>query len=876
MDPRRWWLLAVAVPAGIACAAAATTPELTGLGDASVALLGVVAAVVVWFAGGRSGRSRGWRLLAVAPLFPVLGALLTTVVDPADPLDRVILRWLPTLPGYALAILGLLCLVDRRQLRTGRRVAVEVALFLTACVVSVRLLVSGAVDDRLEPPLAEHVVLAAAVVVTSATMASALVVLGLVEPARRRMAVVLLAGTVLLTTGRGLGTSAILSDAAALTAASRFLVGGGLLLLALAVTLDPGRAAPAPSGTALSRSVDIGQLLPMGALLVAVAAAGIVRFTGGQLDLVTWVGLLLATLLAVVHRWFSACQEHRLTLRMRRKEAYFRSLVHSGVDAVVILDGALRVTWASGALDRVLGPAAAELMGRPLLDAVHPDDRTVLAEALAAGTGVPALLGLRLRDADGVWRCMEAAIADLRDDPDVGGVVLQCRDMTERQARERSLLSIAYTDPKTALPNRAGMLQLLADRLVPGSPSEERETFLVVELDGLLSARQLAGRDVVGSVVAEVGRRLRDTVRADDVVARLGGGAFAVLAAGDGADVDRLAGRILSVVEQPVMTSVGIVDLTAGVGLVELDPGLDVEELLVRADLAVRAAHAAGPGTAQRYGPVLGEAAARRDRLRDDLRSARARGELFLLFQPVVSLTEQRVAAVEAQLRWRHPELGEIPPAEFLPIAEQAGLLGELQRFALEEAAAAAAALPDTPEPIRVAVDAPAGYVATGALVADVEAALRRSGLAPERLVLEIGADTVASDDDRDGLDVATLRLMGVLVALVDFGGDSSTLTHLTRLPIDVVKLDRGFVSRIDRDRRTRALCESVVGIGRALGMAVVAEGVETAAQLAALSDFGCDLAQGFVLARPMPVEQLVALLRDEAGVLWPGLAVAR
>lgn len=875
MDPRRWSLLAVAVPAFVACAAAATTPALRDLGDLAVVLVGLTASAVMWTVGRRPGRPPAWRLFALAPLFPVLGAVLAAVVDPADPLDLVVVRWLPTVPGYVIAVVALLGLAGRSRLLTGRRAATEVALFLTSGLVTVRLLVAGPVGDRTLTSLPELAVLGAVVLVTSATMTAALVLLGVVEQPRRRMAVILVTGTILLTAGRGLATSAALADATAFSALARFLVVGGLLLLALAVLVDPGWSTPAPPARDLPRSVEVGQLLPMGALLVAVAAAGIVRFSGGHLDMVTWTGLVLAVLLAVVHRWFTACQEQHLTQRLSRNEAYFRSLVNSGVDAVVILDGDLRVTWASPALDRVLGSAATDLLGRTLLDAVHPEDQPGLAAALAADAGTTALHGLRLADADGVWRSMEAGISDLRDDADVRGVVLHCRDMTERQAREESLQQVAYTDPKTALPNRAGMLQLLCERLAAG-PREEPDTLLVIELDGLTSAREHAGREVIATVVTEVGRRLRDTVRADDVVARMGGGAFAVLASGNGADADRLAGRILSVVEQPLVTTAGIVDLTGSVGLVELDHQLDVEEMLVRSDLAVRAAHAAAPGTAQRYRSELGDAAARRDRLRGDLRGARARGELFLLFQPVVELAGRRVTGVEAQLRWRHPELGEIPPAEFLPIAERAGLLGELQRFTLDEAARAAVALPETPDPILIGVDAPAGYVATGALVSDVEFAVRTSGLAPERLVLEIGDATVTSDEDRDGLDIATLRLMGVHVALAGFGGDSSMLGHLTRLPIDLVKLDRSLVSRIDRDARARRLCESVVGIGRSLGLRVGAEGVETAAQLAALGDFGCDYAQGFLLARPMPLEQLLGLLRDQEGALWPGMASSR
>jgi EAL domain-containing protein (putative c-di-GMP-specific phosphodiesterase class I) len=213
-----------------------------------------------------------------------------------------------------------------------------------------------------------------------------------------------------------------------------------------------------------------------------------------------------------------------------------------------------------------------------------------------------------------------------------------------------------------------------------------------------------------------------------------------------------------------------------------------------------------------------------------------------------------------------------VPPAEFLPLAESSGLIGEVQRWALEEATAAVAALPPAVGPLRLGLNASACYIATGAVVADVEAALRRSGLPPEQLVVEISAGSVMSDDERVALDMAALRFMGVHVALDDYGSGSSALAHLTRLPIDIVKLDRALISRIDRDPQMRALCESVVGIGRALAVDVVAEGVETTAQLAAVSGFGCGFAQGFLMARPMSLAGFTALLDEGAGRLWPGL----
>jgi diguanylate cyclase (GGDEF)-like protein/PAS domain S-box-containing protein len=566
-----------------------------------------------------------------------------------------------------------------------------------------------------------------------------------------------------------------------------------------------------------------------------------------------------------------------------RGEAWFRSLVLSGGgDAVVVLDDDLRVSWSSPALTRSLGAAAAALTGRPLLAAVHPEDAPAVAEAVPrAGEpgpprSAPALCTLRLRDAAGSWRIFEALVADLRSEPPVAAVVLHCRDVTDRHAREQVLHDLAYTDPMTGLPNRAGC-ELAVQRAL--AASGRPVTLLLVELDGLQAAREDVGREVVRDLVAEVGRRLRATVRGGDLVARMGGGAFAVLASGesadparDVADVDQLAARCLSVIEQPLMTARGVLDLTAAIGLAPLERGLTVEDVLSRVELAVRAARRRAAGTAARYTPELGEAAQRRDRLRADLPGAAERGELALLFDPIVSLDEQRIVGVEALLRWRHPALGDVPPTEFLPLAERAGAAGELGRWLLEHAMTAVLGLPAHKEPVRLGVDVSTGWASAGTLVADVEAALRRTGLSPERLILEITEATVLADDERIGLDLTTLRLMGVHVALEGFGAGYSGLTQLTRLPFDVLKLDRSLVASIDRDAQGRALGDSMIGIGRALGLDVVAEGVETPAQLGSLCGSGYGFAQGRVISAPLPPADLATQLADSAGVLWPGL----
>ncbi|MGY1692586.1 putative bifunctional diguanylate cyclase/phosphodiesterase [Geodermatophilus sp. SYSU D01105] len=873
-------LLGSALLGVVTCAVAAVTPGPGVAADVAVAAMGLAAAGVMWRAAGSRGcGARGWRLIAVAPLLPVAGQVAVVAAAPADPMQSVLLRWGPTVPGYLLVVLGCLSLVDRGRVRRGLRSGVEVALFGTACVLAVQLLVLGPGRSWLELRPAQAAVLVAAVLVTSATVTSALVLLGVVESSRQRMALVLLAGALLTTAGRALSTSAMLSGGSAATDLSRFLVVGGLGLLAAAALADPGPspdagARPRPRG---GRSTRLGELLPHVAMVAALLVGAGDALLTGRSNPVVVVGVMACAVLAAVHRWVTARDEQRLGARLRRSEAYFRSLVSASGDAVLILDGDLRVTWASPTVATTLGDPDRVVAGRDLLELVHPEDALPVARALqpeADGTPVSGLLPMRLRHADGTWRHLEASVSDLRRDADVGAVVLHCRDTTERVERERDLEQVAFTDPLTGLPNRAGCERVVLEALA--RPEAPCRSLLLIELDGVDAVRETAGLDVATTVLVEVGRRLRATVRDTDVVARVSGGSFAVLAEGAPHTVDLLADRCLSVIEQPVDTPAGIFDLTASIGTVELEPCQSVADLLARAELAVRAAAASGPGSALRYRPALGSAAARRGRLRDDLPGAWTRGEFSVLFQPVVSLEEQRVTGVEALLRWRHPELGEVPPAEFVPIAERAGVIGDLQRWALEHAATVVVGLPQTGAPLRLGVNISASHVAARTLVGDVASVLHSTGLAPERLVLEITEATVLAEGDHVAVDIEALRLMGVHVALDDFGAGRSSLADLTRLPIDVLKLDRPLVGRVDRDPKSRALCESVVTIGRALGLDVVAEGVETPAQLGALRALGCGFAQGFLLSRPMRLGELTELLADGTGLLWPGLVGSR
>jgi diguanylate cyclase (GGDEF)-like protein/PAS domain S-box-containing protein len=880
------WLLAVPVLTGATGGAAPIAGQLAVLATA----LGTVA--VLWWAGRRSGGGvRGWTLLSLAIVLGLVGTVVTglpgvTGGAPYDPASS-----LAFVPAVVLAIAGVLTLLTWAQLRRGgARLITETALFFSSAMVLAQVLVVG---PALAGPALDSTSRAALELscVATALLLSAVLVLVSASSGRRVTGALLLLAATTMAGGR----VAVLEPAqlAGLTAWFPVLQVCSLLLVVLAVLHDcgpdaQGEAPPTRRPTRLSLA---GQLLPH---LVTVLAA--LLFVGsamlGARHTSVAAGAVLAGLvLTGVHRAVTARDEARVATRLHRSEAYFRSLVRSSSDAVLILDGDLRVTWAAPTLVAGVAASGAELVGARLPDVVHADDAEAVAGWLtgdADGTGPTGLLTFRLPALRGRWRVLETGVSDLRADDDVQALVLHCRDVTARLDREDQLHSIAFTDPLTGLPNRAAQLIALSSRLGalndladtattadgtadPDAPDEDA-SLLLFELQGLHESRDHAGGDVVDVALVEIGRRLRTTLRTEDLVARVGAEVFSVLALGSRADVDRVAARCLSVIEQPLATDSGLVDLTAAVGLVPLTPGLTEREVLDRAELALQNARAAAPGTVRRYSDDLGAARDRREQLRRDLLGARERGELTLAWQPIVALSDHRITGVEASLRWRHPVLGDVPPEEFLPVAERAGLDVDLQRWVLREATVAAAGLPDQGLALKLGVDISVQHLASGTLVGDVAAALQASGLPPERLVVEICEAAVVIGGEREAADVAALRLMGVHLALDDFGSGHSSLPQLSRLPVDVLKLDRSFLSRLDRDPYTRAVCESIIGIGAALGVDIVAEGVETTGQLAVLEAIGCGFAQGFLLSRPVSLAALCDLLEQGAGQLWPGI----
>ncbi|GAB3361623.1 putative bifunctional diguanylate cyclase/phosphodiesterase [Modestobacter lapidis] len=861
----------------------------------------LVTVAVLWRAGRRPpGGARGWSLLAVAVLLGVVGDAVAGL--PAFPGDvpQAATRSLASVPSLVLAAAGVLSLLTWAQLRRGgARLVTETALFFSAAMVLAQVLVVGPVLQG--PPLdvATRTALEVSCAATAALLSAVLVLVSASAGRRVPGAALLLAVT---TTAAGHAVT-ILDSSGHLTGLTTWvpvLQVASLLLVVLAVRRDHGPDAAGeapPTGRAAGLGLA-GQVLPHLVMVVAALLFVASAVLGAGHGPVAAAAVLAGLVLTALHRAVTARDEARVARRLDRSEAYFRSLVRSSSDAVLILDGDLRVTWAAPTLAAGTAAAGTDLVGSRLPSVVHPDDAEAVAgwltgEAAGAGAGPAGLRTFRLPAPRGCWRVLETGVSDLRADDDVQALVLHCRDVTARLDREDQLHSIAFTDPLTGLPNRAAQLVALSSRLgalsdradaepgtagadgsgTPEPPAPaEGASLLLFELQGLHDSLDRSGGDVVDVALVEIGRRLRSTLRSEDQVARIGTGTFSVLAMGTRADADRVAARCLSVIEQPLATGSGLVDLTAAVGLVPLSAGLSEREALDRADLAVRDARAAAPGTVRRYTDAMGAARDRAEQLRRDLVGARERGELGLAWQPIVGLADQRVTGVEASLRWRHPVFGDVLPEEFLPVAARAGLDVDLQRWVLREATAAAAGLPEQGLALKLGVDISLPHLASGTLVGDVSGALQASGLPPERLVVEICEAAVAVGGERVAADVAALRLMGVHLALDDFGSGQSSLPQLSRLPVDIIKLDRSFLARVDRDRYTRAVCESIVGIGAALGVDVVAVGVETTAQLTVLESLGCGYAQGFLLSRPVSLAALEELLEQGAGQLWPGI----
>ncbi|HVM02116.1 MAG TPA: EAL domain-containing protein [Acidimicrobiales bacterium] len=583
------------------------------------------------------------------------------------------------------------------------------------------------------------------------------------------------------------------------------------------------------------------------------------------------VGLVVALFagLAAVLRLARRAGESRAAERSR-----LAAIVEASGDAIFSTTPAGDVlTWNAGA-ERLFGYRAEEVLGRPASVLVAParaEEDGALRRAAMAGERV-AHQETERRARDGRAVEVSLAVSPVRD---AGGRVealaVVARDVGERKRADRAhqeeLLRQALHDPLTGLGNRVLLRDHVEHALARSARHPAVQALIFLDLDGFKTVNDSLGHGTGDRVLRVVADRLQEVVRAHDTVARVGGDEFAVLLEDtDPEEASRVAGRLLDALRRPVAVGGTEVVVTASVGVATTDHGQDAEGLVRDADVAMYVAKAEGKSRHRLFVPEMGEAARRRLELESDLRLALDRGELAVVYQPIVDLGGGAVGGSEALLRWHHPRLGLIPPVEFIPVAEDTGLIHGIGLWVLEEACRQTAAWSRDHRhgaPLRVSVNVSARQFESPRFADDVASCLERTGLDPRWLTLEITESLFLGRTEGVVATLDGLRARGIEIAIDDFGTGYSSLGYLKSLPVDTLKIDRSFVARVTEGTEQSAVTQAVMRLARTFALRTVAEGIETAGQAAHLAGLGCDMGQGYYFARPLAAEDMARALRS-------------
>ncbi|GEP05345.1 putative bifunctional diguanylate cyclase/phosphodiesterase [Methylobacterium oxalidis] len=529
-------------------------------------------------------------------------------------------------------------------------------------------------------------------------------------------------------------------------------------------------------------------------------------------------------------------------------------------DGLLLIDGRGRVVLASGPVASLIGHTGAAVEAAPL--------RTLLRAFARAATERRREQAGRLRSA---LARREAAAFELSQaarrltvamhPAEGGGWSVTVSDVSARRAAEARAEELARLDPLTELPNRLLLREHLDEALARLRRAGEGCALLLLDLDRFKPVNDTLGHPVGDALLVKVAERLRSAVRASDTVARIGGDEFVILQTKveNPAETQALARRIVDLIGRTYMVDGHLLTIGASVG-VALAPadGKDADRLLKNADLALYRAKLDGRGLFRFFEPEMDARMQARRQLELDMRQALARREFQLHYQPQLNLETDQLTGCEALIRWRHPERGMVSPAEFIPLAEEIGLIVPIGEWVMRQACRDAAGWP---APLTVAVNVSPAQFKSDRLVEMIVSALATSGLPAARLEVEITEGVLLQESGRTLQTLHRLRDLGVRVSMDDFGTGYSSLSYLRSFPFDKIKIDRSFVSDLVSKPDGEAIIRAIAGLGKSLGMTTVAEGVETAEQMHRIRAEGCTDVQGYLISRPVPAEDLAALL---------------
>ncbi|MGP8033351.1 MAG: putative bifunctional diguanylate cyclase/phosphodiesterase [Steroidobacteraceae bacterium] len=628
------------------------------------------------------------------------------------------------------------------------------------------------------------------------------------------------------------------------------------------------RASQAPTRAMSTTSDALARALPYAGMFAAFLV--LVYFARGDIGrpatvmtmIVFALTLLLLLRQVVILRSDAQARERRAA---RMVEERYASLIANASDVIMIVGADGVVRFASPACERTLGLKPEEITGRSLPELWGGEDaerlRAFLAEVAATPAGTAGPIELRIEH--GPRRhVIESVGSNLTEDPAVQGLALNFRDISERKALEEQLQQLAFHDPLTLLANRNLFRDRVQHALALARRDRNQLAVMFLDLDNFKNINDSLGHDAGDRLLQAVAQRILKTTRFPDTVARLGGDEFAVLLekVADSTEVEHLAEALIETLVMPFMLDGKEMRVGASIGVAFSAAESSAEALLSNADIAMYHAKAGGKNRHTTFQPQMQAMLQERMRFEADIGRALEQEEFFLEYQPIIDLDTRSLLGVEALVRWRHPQAGVLLPARFIQMIEECGHIGKLGRWVLRQACHDVCAWRSSiagGSGLRLAVNISGHHLQHGQLVDDVLQALQESGLEAENLVIELTESTIMYNTDVNLERLNQLKALGVRLAIDDFGTGYSSLSYLHRFPIDILKIDRSFISRLTSADNGPELARAVITLGETLGLETVAEGIELEPQVAALLTLGCVAGQGFLFARAGSLGQL-------------------